>query len=94
VKAAKVNDLQNRLGFITGVARRIAESKGDLKTALKLKRHEAELERSLLVREDTLCNDTMTNAERKWLEIHRPEEARHWRLVTNLSPEHLRYSAE
>ena len=92
VRVAKTNDLQNRLGFVTTVARQVAESKGDKNTATKLKRHEAELERSLLFREETLCNESMTNAERKWLAAERPETARHWRLLTNLSPEHLSYA--
>ena len=89
VKAAKVNDLQNRLGLVTTVARQIAETTGHLKTAAKLKTHEAELERSMLVREGTLCNDRMTSAERKWLATNRPEEAKHWRLLTDLSPRYL-----
>lgn len=86
VKAAKVNDLQNRLGLVTTVARQIAEASGDLKTAAKLKVHETELEHSMLVREGTLCNDRMTNAERKWLATSRPDEAKHWRLLTDFSP--------
>ena len=89
VKAAKVNDLQNRLGLVTTVARQIAEARGDLKTATKLKSVETELENSMLVRESTLCNDRMTNAERTWLATHRPEEAKHWRLLTDLSPRSL-----
>ncbi len=89
IKAAKVNNLQNRLGMVTTVARQIAETTGDLKTAGKLKTHEAELESSMLVREGTLCNDRMTNAERKWLTEKRPEVARHWRLLTDLLPRYL-----
>ncbi len=92
IKAAKVNDLQNRLGFVASVARSMAELAGDKKTAVKLKRRESELERSLLFHEDTLCNASMTNAERKWLTAHRSEAARHWRLLTNLSPESLNYA--
>jgi hypothetical protein len=33
----------------------------------------------------------MTNAEKKWLEKNRPAEARSWRLLTDLEPEHLDY---
>ena len=91
VKAAKVNDLQNRLGFVTNVARRLAESKGDMNTAEKLRHHEEQFDRSLLFREDTLCNESMTSAERKWLLSHRTDDARRWRLLTSLLPEHLNY---
>ena len=64
VRAAKVYDLQNRLGFVTNVARRVAEFRNDRETANKLNRVELELEHSRLEREDTLCNETMTKAER------------------------------
>jgi hypothetical protein len=91
-RVAKTYDLQNRLGFVFNVARRTAEAQGlDNATVSKLKKREADLERSMLVREDTLCDEAMTNAEREWLTTDRPEEAKHWRLLTNLSPHHLRY---
>ncbi len=38
VAAVKVNDLQNRLGFVTGVARRLAEMSGDSETSALLGR--------------------------------------------------------
>lgn len=93
VGAAKVNDLQNRLGFVTNVARRLAEKLGERDKAALLGRQESALERSRLVREDTLCHDSLTEAERRWLREHRPEEAKHWGLLTDLSPEHLSYAA-
>lgn len=88
-RAAMAYGLQNRLGYVTNVARRVAERKRQYDTASKLKKHEAELEHSLLAREDTLCNETMTRAERNWLAQNRPEEAKHWHLLTDLSPHHL-----
>jgi len=91
IPAARAMNLQNRLGFVTNVARRIAEHRHDLRTASQLKKCEAELERSLLVREDTLCNETMTNAERKWLKAQRPRAAKDWRLLTDLSPANVNY---
>ena len=93
VTAAKVHDLQNRLGFVTSVGRRLAESSGERDKAALLKRREAELERSRLAREDTLCHDSLTEAERRWLREHRPKEAKRWGLLTDLSPEHLHYAA-
>lgn len=93
-KAAKLNNFQNRLGYLTNVARRLAGRRGDKRVATKLKRIESQLEKSLLFREDTLCNEMMTNAERKWLQNNRPDEARRWRVLTHLSPEHIRYAAE
>lgn len=88
-KAARVNDLQNRLGFVTGVARRLAEKRGESEKAEVLSREESALERSRLMREDTLCHDSLTDAERGWLRKNRPPEAKYWRLLTDLSPEQL-----
>ena len=93
VTAAKVHDLQNRLGFVTSVARRLAESSGERDKAALLKCREAELERSRLAREDTMCHDSLTETERRWLREHRPKEAKRWGLLTDLSPEHLSYAA-
>lgn len=92
-RTAKFNDLQNRLGFVTDVARRIAEKHGEEEKAELLAERAAELERSRLAREDTLCHDSLTEAERRWLREHRSAEAEHWGLLTDLSPEHLSYAA-
>ena len=92
VKTAKAYDLQNRLGFVTNLARRLAELNGDRPRADRLKKVEADLEHSKLEREDTLCKDTMTNAERKWLLAQRSKEAKNWHLVTDVVPQHLRYA--
>lgn len=94
IMTAKAHDLQNRLGFVTNLARRLAEHRGDETKAKKLKNVEEKLEHSKLEREDTLCKDTMTNAERKWLLAERPEEAKLWHLATDLVPQHLRYAGK
>jgi hypothetical protein len=90
--AARVNDLQNRLGFVTGVARRLAERLGEQETAALLAREESALERSRLMHEDTLCHASLTETERRWLRKNRPREAKHWRLLTDLTPEQLDYA--
>ena len=89
VCAAKINDFQNKLGFLTNVARRLGEKLGKDKAAKLLREQEAALERSRLVKEETLCHDSLTQAERRWLKSNRTDEARHWNLLTDLSPEHL-----
>lgn len=90
-RTAKMYDLQNRLGFVVSVARGMAEKRSDKTTAAALKRREADLEHSILIREGTLCNETMTNAERRWLVDNRSASAKHWRILTSLSPEIARY---
>jgi transcriptional regulator with XRE-family HTH domain len=92
-RVAKLNDLQNRLGFVTDVARRIAEKYGEEEKTKLLAERTAELEWSRLAREDTLCHDSLTAAERRWLREHRSAEAEHWGLLTDLAPEHLSYAA-
>jgi transcriptional regulator with XRE-family HTH domain len=93
VSAAKVRDLQNRLGLITCVARRVAEKRGEHDKVQLLRKQEQVMERSRLFLEDTLCNDSLTQSERRWLETNRPDEAKYWRVLTDLSPEHLSYAA-
>lgn len=89
VMTAKAHDLQNRLGFVTNVAKRMAQKYGRNTTAQKLETVEARLERSKLEMEGTLCNETMTQAERKWLATNSTKEAKHWHLLTDLSPRYL-----
>ena len=92
ISAAKLRDLQNKLGLVTCLARILAEKRGEFEKAELLRSQEKILERSRLLMEDTLCNDTLTQAERRWLETNRPDEARHWRVLTDLSAEHLNYA--
>lgn len=93
VNVAKVRDLQNKLGFVTCVARRLAEKRRENDTVKLLRKQELVLERSRLFLEDTLCHDSLTQAEKRWLETNRPDEAKYWRLLTDLSPEHLSYAS-
>lgn len=93
VAAAKLNDAQNRLGFVIGVARTIAETSGEHDTAELLREREAELEKSRLAGEGTLCCESLSMTERRWLRERRSAEARHWNLLTDLAPEHIAYGA-
>ena len=90
---AKVHDLQNRLGFLVTLARRVAERKREDATSARLATLEQRLDRSRLAREDTLCRESMTASERRWLAGHRPSDAQHWNLLTDLDSEHLPYAA-
>lgn len=90
---AKRRDLQNRLGYVVSLAREVAQRRNDSRAASRLRDEERVLERSLLAREDTLCHDSMTSAEREWLRDNRPEEAKRWRVLTDLRSEHLPYAA-
>jgi transcriptional regulator with XRE-family HTH domain len=93
VRNAKVNDMQNRLGFAVSLAKEVAEGKNDSTRAEKLKEHLEVLERARLAREDTFCHDSMTQAERRWLRQHRSPTARHWNLLTDLESKQLAYAS-
>ena len=88
-----MHDLQNRLGFVLTLARRVAGRRGEHETSARLAALEQRLNRSRLAREDTLCRESMTTTERQWLASHRPPEAQHWNLLTDLDPEHLPHAA-
>jgi transcriptional regulator with XRE-family HTH domain len=93
VREAKLHDLQNRLGFVVGLARQVAERKEQQATAGALAAVEQRLERSRLAREDTLGHESMTQAERRWLRERRSTQAQHWNLLTSLVPDHLSYAS-
>ena len=93
VREAKLRDLQNRLGFVVSLARRAAARGRDERMVEKLAGLEAALDRSRLAREETLCKASLSEPERRWLEANRPDEARHWNLLTDWTPDHLRHVA-
>ena len=92
VEHAKKVDLQNRLGFVVSLARKLsaANPQNEPRT-LALAELESTLDRSRLAREDDFLRPARNRVERQWLMQNRPEDARHWNLVTDLRPEHLRY---
>lgn len=90
---AKLNDRQNRLGFVVALAEELANNAGDAVRSKKLAEYRVSLDRSRLVREDTLCHDSMTQPERKWLQQNRPSNAGYWNLLTDLDVRHLAYDS-
>jgi transcriptional regulator with XRE-family HTH domain len=86
---AKLRDRQNRLGFVVELARQAAEKGGSSQVEEELAARVAKLESSRLAKEDTLCRESMTRAERAWLRDHRPKLAEHWNLLTDLTVEQL-----
>jgi transcriptional regulator with XRE-family HTH domain len=92
MREARVRDLQNRLGFLVTLGRELASMRGDLMAAEALRPVEESLNRSRLVREDTLCQDSLSTPERRWLRQTRPAAARHWNLLTDLDSPTLPYA--
>jgi len=93
VQNAKLLDRQNRLGFVVTLASQLASKSTDPSPSRKLKEYAGVLDRSRLAKEDTLCHDSLTEAERKWLRVNRPPEAEHWNLLTDLKAENLPHAA-
>ena len=90
----KLQDAQNRLGFLVAVAKDLAIGKPGFQPALEhFARVEQQLERARLAREDTLCRNSMPEAERRWLQTHRSALARHWNLLTGLAADQLSYAS-
>ena len=94
ISNAKTRDRQNRLAFVTVLAAQVAGEKGNAATKKSLLGMVEALERSRLAGEDTLCNQAMTDAERKWLRTHRSRTAKHWNLLTDLCVEQLDYASK
>jgi transcriptional regulator with XRE-family HTH domain len=89
VERAKLQDVQNRLAFVVTLASELAGAA----VALRLRELVLALEPSRLAREDTLCHDSMTQTERRWLRGQRSQTAEHWNLLTDLTREQLPYAA-
>ena len=90
----KLRDLQNRLGFVVDLAHELAAARENAEeTRTVLSRVAARLERARLAREDTLCQETLSAAEREWLRKTRPPAAAHWNLLSDLRPEALPYAS-
>jgi hypothetical protein len=83
VRQAKLQDLQNRLGFVL-------QTSGAGTPELTAAVHE--LERARLLQEATLCWDSMPAATREWMRLNRPVLAAHWNVLTTLRPEVLSHA--
>ena len=85
---AKLHDVQNRLGFVLTLATALSQKKNPSAVA-KLENSLDALWRARLAKEDTLCHESMTQVERRWLRSNRPPAAEQWNLLTDLKVEHL-----
>lgn len=87
---AKLANVQNRLGYLVGLAKQVAEKRAQADVVARLAEVEGRLEDARLAKEDTLGRD-LTDVERQHLRKHRPPNAAHWNLLTRLRVEDLRY---
>jgi len=92
-REAKLQDLQNRLGFTLLLARELAANRGMQEVTGRLLSVEQDFRRSALARVDTYCNEGMTNSEREWLRSRSSREAKAWNVLSDLQPEYLNHAA-
>jgi transcriptional regulator with XRE-family HTH domain len=78
VRQAKLQNLQNRLGFLLQAAG-VGTPGGRLAVR--------ELDRARLLQEDTMCWDSMPAATREWMRANRTPLAEHWNVLTRLRAE-------
>jgi len=95
VEPAKLQDLQNRFGFVVSLAREIADHDPRwLHRAGKLRQLEETLEPSRLAREDGYGAVADSERLQEWLRDNRSKAAQHWNLLTDLKREHLPYAGK
>ncbi len=80
VRQGKLQNLQNRLGFILQSSN--VEAPGILSAI-------HELEEARLLQETTLCWDSMPAATRDWMRINRTPLAEHWNILTRFQAEDI-----
>jgi hypothetical protein len=91
VQHAKLHDLQNRLGFVTTLARELAQRTGQEEKAAALRVLEDRLERSRLAREETLGRRSVSERAREWVARRRSAAAQRWNVMTDWTVDDLRY---
>lgn len=89
---AKLQNAQNRLGYLVHLAESTARRGADKISREILLEWESQLEASRLAGEGTLCRDCMPDAERRWLRANRPPAAKHWALLTGITADQLPYA--
>lgn len=91
----KLQNAQNRLGYLVHLARETAGAFPQHGTAVNvLSGWEKQLEEARLASEGTLCRESMPEAERRWLRENRTPAAAHWSLLTGITAEQLPYATD
>lgn len=89
VNIAKLNDAQNRLGFLLSLVHVRAKRSGSENKKQSFKELLMALEKVRLLRDDSFWQKFLTDSEKAWLRKNRPHAARYWRVLSNLTPDHL-----
>jgi transcriptional regulator with XRE-family HTH domain len=93
VDQAKLRNRQNRLGFVLGLATRVALKRGLRSVAKSLHGASAALRVARLVRNDTLCQESWPPSQRHYAHLKRSKLAVFWNLDTRLTENDLAYAS-
>lgn len=89
MNSAKLNDAQNRLGFLLSLAHDLSKQRKDKNKTVLFKELLSSLDKSRLMFNDSFRRKSLTESEKAWLKKKRPQNARYWRVLSNLSARHL-----
>lgn len=85
-------NLQNRLGFVVALARRVADMRDQATRSTELSRLESMLRDSRLVKEDFFLPSASDGERGRVVEGKPDRQCEVLDLLTDISPEHLRYT--
>ena len=88
---ARLANLQNRVGFMLALARQLAVRLEKPRVERRLAAVEGRFDAARLAREDTFST-ALTAAETAWVRKTRSTQARHWKVVTDLSVDDVVYA--
>lgn len=86
---AKLRNRQNRLGFVTALARNLAVRQGQKQVAAALTAAIKPLEKARLAKPDTLCQESWPPSQRQFAHKNRSKLAAHWNLDTRMTEDDL-----
>jgi transcriptional regulator with XRE-family HTH domain len=94
VEAARELNVQNRLGFVVSLALALASRSPELSHRVaELEGLRSALEPYRLAREDDLGQPFRSRKTRAWVSARRSPAARHWNLLTDMTPDGLPYAS-
>lgn len=89
IAQAKLHNRQNRLGFVVALALKVASKNGNSTVSKSLSEVVEILEEARLAKNDTLCQESWPQSQRRFVHQQRSALAAHWRLDTRLTEENL-----
>jgi predicted HTH domain antitoxin len=95
-RQAKLNNFQNRLGFLLELTLPLIENHAPVNAAPyhAIEQARSDLDKARLLREATFCWDSMPEGMRRWTRANRSPSAEYWNVITRLGSERLRHEQQ